>query len=340
MGNPAVHTLEAFTFGSEGLFFDAIGEPCLLLGTVEFQNFVHALDESFEAPLGRRLIYAATDSEERAINGGDAFQFGRWFGKRRAEQALKARAKSMGWGWIERQQILGPAHDGLCVGFSLAHAEHLSQSRHELEWNQRTPELIQTTFKTKQGDMLPAPPSVRLNWSDTSSETSALEVVELDLDVREATFFCGEARSFFVPTEMMHHLIAGLCGRPVGDTPSLEIAHVGELEQPEVFRAVVHAAMTAYNQTDFPIYLQTKDDWFGHLSAKLTMRGFGTVEVEKSILDGDDMTRFLVRSPAPAIVAGTLLGMWHRAHGKRFVASFHLNSLGLVVEAAEPTVDY
>ncbi len=341
MGNQSDHSLKAFRFGSDGLFCDAIGEPCLLVGTVEFQNFCHALDVSFEAPLGRRLIYAATDSEEHAISGQNAFRFGRWFGRRRSERALKERAKSMGWGWIERDQILGPAHDGLCVGFSLAHAEHLSQSRYELEWDQRSPELIKTTFKPKQGDMVAAPSSARLNWSDTSVQSPSVGVVKLDLDVRDATFFCGEARSFFAPAEMMHHLISGLCGRPVHSTPSLEIAHIGtELEQPDVFRAVVNAAMAAYKQTEYPIFLQTKDDWFGHLLARFTRRGFGTVEVEKSIVDGDKFTRFLVRSPSPAMVAGTLLGMWQRAHGKRLAATFHITSSGLVVEAAEPTVEY
>ena len=68
MGESATHSLEAFTFGVDGLFFDPIGQPCVLIGTVEFQNFCHVLDETFDTPLGRRLIYAATDSEERSLS--------------------------------------------------------------------------------------------------------------------------------------------------------------------------------------------------------------------------------------------------------------------------------
>lgn len=341
MGESASHSLEAFTFGVDGLFFDPIGQPCVLIGTVEFQNFCHVLDESFDTPLGRRLIYAATDSEERSLSTPKIFQFGRWFGRRRVERALRHRAKSMGWGWFEGQQILSPAHDGLTVGFSLAHAEHLSKSRYDLEWNQRTPELIQTILNPKLGEMVPAPQAHRLNWSDTAKGAASVGMLDLDLDVREAAFFSGEARSFFLPIDVLHHLISGLRGRPVRSMPSSSVAHIGEeFEEPDVFAAVVYAAMGAYKRTEHPLFLQTKDDWNGHLQSRLTMRGFGTVEVQKSLLDGDDHTSFLIRSPVPAMVAGTLLGMWQRAHGKRCVVSFGLDPSGLIVKATEPVVDY
>tara|TARA_X000001036_G_scaffold384496_1_gene378503 strand:+ start:344 stop:1369 length:1026 start_codon:yes stop_codon:yes gene_type:complete len=341
MGENTRHSLDEFTFGGDGLFFDPIGQPCVLIGTVEFQNFCHVLDESFDTPLGRRLIYAATDGEERSLHDQKLFQFGRWFGRRRVERALQQRAKSMGWGWFEGQQILSPAHDGLTVGFLLAHAEHLTKSRFELEWNQRSPELIQAILNPKQGAMVPAPRAHRLNWSDTSEAGSLVGTINLELDVRDAAFFSGEARSFFLPIDVLHHLISGLRGRPVRKMPSLSIAHIAEeFEEPEVFAAVVHAAIGAYKRTEYPIFLQAKEDWNGHLQSRLTSRGFGTVEVQKSPLDGDDSTRFLIRSPVPALVAGTLLGMWQRAHGKRCVVSFDLEPSGLVVEVREPAVDY
>ena len=341
MRESASHSLEAFAFGADGLFFDPIGQPCVLIGTVEFQNFCHVLDETFDTPLGRRLIYAATDAEERSLSTPKMFQFGRWFGRRRVERALRHRAKSMGWGWFEGQQILSPAHDGLTVGFSLAHAEHLSKSRYELEWNQRSPELIQTILNPKLGEMVPAPQAHRLNWSDTAKGATSVGTLDLELDVREAAFFSGESRSFFLPIDVLHHLISGLRGRPVRSMPSSSIAHIGEeFEEPDVFAAVVYAAMGAYKRTEHPLFLQTKDDWNGHLQSRLTMRGFGTVEVQKSLLNGDDHTRFLIRSPVPAMVAGTLLGMWQRAHGKRCVVSFGLDASGLIVKATEPVVDY
>ena len=86
MGENTRHSLDEFTFGGDGLFFDPIGQPCVLIGTVEFQNFCHVLDESFDTPLGRRLIYAATDGEERSLHDQKLFQFGRWFGRRRVER--------------------------------------------------------------------------------------------------------------------------------------------------------------------------------------------------------------------------------------------------------------
>ncbi len=341
MGNESNRYHGEFHFGRDGLFFDATGEPCVLIGTVEFQNFCHALDESYDAPLGRRLIYAATDAEERTIVGNDSFSFGRWFGRRRVEQALSQRAKSMGWGWFEEKQILSPAHDGLTVGFLLAHQEHLSKSRYDLEWKQHSSELIRVVFNPKQGDMVPAPGARRLNWSTSSSPWAPTDSMELDLDIREGAFYCGEARSFFLPINVLHHLTSGLCGRPVRPTPSLTISHLdGDLDEPDVFRSMVHAAMVAYKETDHPIFLQTIDDWNGHLSTMFTRRGFGTVKVQNSLLNGDDVTRFLIQSPAPAMVAGALIGMWQRAHGARLIASFRLHETGLLVDVAEPVVDY
>ena len=51
MGENTRHSLDEFTFGGDGLFFDPIGQPCVLIGTVEFQNFCHVLDESFDLSL-------------------------------------------------------------------------------------------------------------------------------------------------------------------------------------------------------------------------------------------------------------------------------------------------
>ena len=58
---------QTFSFGSNGYHSDDLGHGCVLMGTVEFQHFWNALDACFESPLGRKLIYAATDAEELII---------------------------------------------------------------------------------------------------------------------------------------------------------------------------------------------------------------------------------------------------------------------------------
>ncbi|MGB1485623.1 MAG: hypothetical protein ACPG9E_06495, partial [Poseidonia sp.] len=55
------------------------------------------MDSLYSSPLGRKLIYAATDAEERILRQSN-LQFGRWFGKRNVTKKLGLRASSMGWG--------------------------------------------------------------------------------------------------------------------------------------------------------------------------------------------------------------------------------------------------
>ena len=66
----------SFVFGDDGFFLDPFGQPCVLMGVVEFSKFCHHLDGSFESPLGRKFIYAATDAEERILSGYPSVQFG------------------------------------------------------------------------------------------------------------------------------------------------------------------------------------------------------------------------------------------------------------------------
>ena len=56
--------LDGFDFRADGFFLDAFGAPCVLLGTVEFTDFWNAFDACFSSPMGRKLIYAATDAKK------------------------------------------------------------------------------------------------------------------------------------------------------------------------------------------------------------------------------------------------------------------------------------
>ena len=80
--------LDGFDFRADG-FLDAFGAPCVLLGTVEFTDFWNAFDACF-SPMGRKLIYAATDAEEDILRGTQQIEFGKWFGRRRAASVLAA----------------------------------------------------------------------------------------------------------------------------------------------------------------------------------------------------------------------------------------------------------
>ena len=339
---PSNTCLDGFEFRADGFFFDEGGSPCVLVGTVEFTDFWNAFDACFSSPLGRKLIYAATDAEECHLSKTKQAQFGKWFGRRRAEAFLSGRAACMGWGFFQHRQIASPAHDALTVGWMLAHQEHLAQKRLALEWRQPTNEQIILTLSPNQQAMTP-PPSVQpLAWlSSNGEENHPSSLRSVDLDHRGTTLFAGQAKSFFLPVSVIQRLIDGLRGRPsMVNGPLSDWEFESSIEESDLFKAVAHASHVAYNNTDGPVYLQAADDWRGHLSLHFSDRGFGSVEVRQSILAGDDCTEFVVHSHLPGMVAGTVVGMWCRAHGHRgkVRCSLHDGCLNLTVR--KPRMNY
>ena len=341
MGAEPNHPHSGFTFGSNGYHFDDLGHGCVLMGTVEFQHFWNALDAGFESPLGRKLIYAATDAEERIIAIEGRFKPGRWFGRNRVREALQQRSASMGWGRFQAEFIAHPAHDALSVGFSLAHKEHLDGCRFNVEWRQRSSDAIATTFTKKEGEMtapnLPRTPS----WSGTHRLPSSSEPLNVELDVRGSGFYVGEARSMFLPVSLFDHLFESLAGRPVVDTTQeIEVSVEGDVEEVPALKAVVHAACTAFGQTDRSIYVQNAADWSGHLDAHFSRRGFGQIDVEEHLSDGKRVTVFRVQSLVVPFVLGSLIGMWKRAYGTRVHSTIARVENAWKLSLSEPSVDY
>lgn len=334
--------LDGFEFRADGFFFDEGGSACVLVGTVEFNDFWNAFDACFSSPLGRKLIYAATDAEECHLSKTKQAQFGKWFGRRRAEAFLIGRAACMGWGSFQPRQIASPAHDALTVGWMLAHEEHLAQSRLTLEWRQPSSEQILLTLSPNQQAMT-APPLVHpLPWlASNGEENHPSSLRSVDLDHRGTILFAGQAKSFFLPVSVVQRLVDGLRGRPATvNEPLVEWELEPSIEESDLFKAVAHASHVAYNNTDRPVYLQKVDDWHGHLSLHFSDRGFGNVEVRQSILAGDDCTEFVLHSHVPAMVAGTVVGMWCRAHGHRGIVRVSLVNGCLHLKVQNPRMNY
>ena len=330
-----------FTFGENGYFFDDLGQPCVLLGVVEFSTFWHHLDSLYSSPLGRKLIYAATDAEERILRRSN-LQFGRWFGKRKVTKKLGLRASLMGWGDFTKGHIVNPAHDGLTVGFALAHHEHLTRQRANVDWKQVSPELIRLVFEPKD-DMMDSPLAPdTTRWFGVGPSSVVSESLELDLDIRHSMFFNGDERSFFIPIHMFYHLLQSLLGRPIADdnsstfpiTTSEDMIHVDAL------RCVVQSACAAFEASERAVYLQSRADWDGHLRERFIERGLGNITVEESLLDGAKASIFTVRSPIAPFACGLLVGMWQRAHGDRPVVHIEEGDDFLRIYLAPPQVNY
>ncbi len=331
----------SFMFGDDGFFLDPFGQPCVLMGVVEFSKFCHHLDALFESPLGRKLIYAATDAEERILSTHTSVQFGRWFGKSRAKKRLQKRAMEMGWGEFREVSISTPAHDGLAVGFSLAHHEHISQQRATVQWNQVSADLIHLDFSAKNENITPAPSPPRLPWFGSEHQGLSSSPLNLELDRRSSSFFNGDERSFFLPTHVFLHLFGSLLGRPLSEDFSSQYSLEVEesVDHASTFRAVIFAASQAFQANERPVYVQSASDWEGHFADRLTKRGFGKVRVEKSILD-EDISIFSVHSPVAPVAIGLLIGMWHRAHGVFGEVKIEVDSDALLVSISPRRVDY
>ena len=331
----------SFVFGDDGFFIDPFGQPCVLMGVVEFSNFCHHLDASFESPLGRKLIYAATDAEERTLSGYPSVHFGRWFGKSKAKKRLQKRAMEMGWGEFGEASITGPAHDGLTVGFSLAHHEHISKQRANVDWNQVSTDIIHLKYTPKNENITPAPSPPHFPWFGSEHRGSSLRQLDVELDRRSSSFFNSDERSFFLPTLVFSYLFASIVGRPLSEEISgqfsLEIEE--SIEHPNTFRAAILAAKQAFEANERPVYVQTASDWEGHFADRLTKRGFGMVKVQQSIIDSDSSV-FSVHSPVAPVAIGLLIGMWQRAHGVNGEVKIEVASKYLQVSISPRRVDY
>lgn len=332
---------EGFRFCKGGFFFDPDGLPLILIGRVEFLHFWNCLDSCFSSPLGRKLIYAATDAEERILANNERYKLGRFFGQKRVRRVLRQRALNMGWGVFGDQQITAPVHDALSVGFALAHEEHVRQLRFDMEWKQPSQDLILIDYAQKQGNLSSAPKPTPFEWMASGENNAGEASLELDLDVREHRFFSGDEQSFFLHVSVLKHLFSALVGRdPVVHSCMKDAIVDDDVQHADIARVVAHASLEAFNRSEDAIYVQKAMDWDGHLMNKFTRRGLGVVQVLQSILNGGPHSVFHINSPVGPLVAGTLIGMWQRAHGMRASVRLSQTENALVLQLSEPTVDY
>ena len=341
MSNASDEARTSFMFGEDGFFLDPFGQPCVLMGVVEFSKFCLHLDALFESPLGRKLIYAATDAEERIISTHPSVQFGRWFGKSKAKNRLQQRAMEMGWGEFGEVSVSGPAHDALTVGFSLAHHEHISQQRANVEWHQVNADMIRLQFATKNENITPVPSPLHLPWFGSETQGLSSSLFEIELDRRASSFFYGDERSFFLSSHVFWNLFGSLLGRPLSEDFSAQfnLEMDESIEHASTFSAVIIAASQAFEANERPVYVLSAGDWEGHFAERLTKRGFGRVRVEQSILD-EETSLFSVHSPVAPVAIGLLIGMWQRAHGMVGEVKVELVSDALLVRISPRRVDY
>lgn len=323
---------------TDGTITDDWGASVLMFGTVEFLQFWNALDGQFDSPMGRKLIYAATDSEERFLNDTTFARRKGFFWKKKAVRQFEERWRNMGWGSWSRFHIVQPCHDALAVGLSLAHDEFLESRRAEVNWRQSSSEMLDLEFSSKNSQVSELGSVDQLDWGVLPDDSSLLSGMDLDLEPRSFGYFFGQERVFFLPVGVVHALFISLRGRPC--QPLNGNAYEVELPDSVLFCATASAMASAFSHSQHAVYLQGSSDWQGHLEQRFESRGFGKVSVQSSILDGDVSSVFLVRSHVPSLACGLLIAMWERAHGERARVHVSKSENELVLTLNKPMVDY
>ena len=329
-----------FRFGANGCFLDATGNRISLWGVLEAEIFFRYLDESFESPIGRKILYAATDAEEVFLRN-PSFEIPRFFGQRKIRRALLERANTMGWGRFGDGSVQSPCHDTLAVGFALAHEEHFAEIRLNIDWQQTQSELIRWNVTPHPSPMQPAPRPTEPAWGQSKALEVDGEVLGLDLEVRQEGFFYGDQRSFFMPTLVLDFLESALLGRPLNtsvDVSWMEFAE-GGTEQ-GLFVAFASAARAMFGASTYPVYVLAHEDWIAHVRQRIQHRGLGQVNVLETRQEGDFLAVFRIQAPYPAVVCGLLVAMWERCYGSRARALVEISSGFVDLHVKSPKVNY
>lgn len=331
---------------NSGLLIDDSGSVVLLISVNEFHDWWNYLESSFESPIGRKLIYAASDDEEYFLANNPSYKIPKWFGKNKIIQSMKVRWTSMGWGihlpGIRR--IQSPCHDSLSAGLGLAHHEHVDQQRYRMEWRQVHSDLVELDFTKRMEDIPTAPTVTSPEWvvpiglADIHTKPH-----EHEFEPRSFGFFWGQQRSIFLPTSILHRLFESIMGRPFNsERRPREGLHVtGISENPTMlFKTLIESSSAMFDASDYSIFIQNQDDWESHLQHNIRSRGFGDVSVEDFAMDESPTVRMTIRSPVPTFAIGLMVGMWERAHGSPCMCRVEISSDLLTVSLYPRSVDY
>ncbi|HJM54952.1 MAG TPA: hypothetical protein QGI72_01755 [Poseidonia sp.] len=310
-----------FQVTNSGLIVDGEGVYVILISVNDFHVWWRHFESCFKSPIGRKLIYAASDDEEYFLATSQSFRFPKWFGKKKVIEAMNVRWKTMGWGvhLPQFRRIQSPCHDALSAGFGLAHHEHAEKRRYRLEWRQINSELIELDFSDKSEDIPIAPKPNPPEWvSSADGGEIFLKPLEHEFEPRTFGFFMGQERSMFIPPTALYRLFQSVKGRPFNSEQrwreGCTLTGLSE-ESASLFRALVTSATAMFEASEYSIFIQNQSDWESHLKHRIFSRGLGSTIIEQFSLEDAPAVRMKIFSPLPTLAVGLILGMWERAHG-------------------------
>jgi hypothetical protein len=311
---------EPFSWGSDGWRCDQ-GHRLTLWALDDFQRFWNALERAVDAPLGRKLIYAMADAEERIHAHAPSVG---WFRKRtRLQQALRVRRQRMGWGELDRdaRTVSQGVLPFIEMGTVLAHEEHLSGRRFNLEWNQPTASTLRYALTQRNGEMVAAPLPTVFEWSSHTTPSNETWGHSIDVDRRTVGWFINEQRCFFMPASVFSYLAASLqtveFSPPMLSAIGLAVEGLSSAEE-RVFSSLCWSAFQACINSDRMVFFHTSDELDSVLNTQHRRLGLGSVKVDEFI---DAATFVLVGcGEHTPISMGWLMGLLTMGSGHRLQA--------------------
>ena len=310
-----------FLLTDSGTIIDSHGSTVVLFGVHEFNEWWSCFESYFQAPIGRKLIYAASDDEEHHLGMNSLYTIPKWFGRAAVLERMERRWIEMGWGvhMPLESRIQSPCHDALSAGFALAHHEHKNAKRYQMEWRQLHSESIQLEYNEKLDDIPLAPTAMTPPWvpKETLPVLTTLPL-DHDLEPRSFGFFMGQERAIFVPNSVFYRLYNGVLGRPFHPDQkwpkSLHVSGIDETPS-SMTKALAASSSSMFKASNYIIFVQTQLDWESHINTRITSRGLGIVNIETFEMGSTPSVRMNLHSPLPGFTLGLLIAMWERAHG-------------------------
>ena len=296
-----------------GTIIEPSGAKVILFGVNEFNEWWSCFESYYEAPIGRKLIYAASDDEEHHLGTDTSYEIPKWFGKKTVFQRMNARWITMGWGVNAPldARIQSPCHDLLGAGFALAHYEHQNGKRYQMEWRQLNSEFIKLDFTEKLDEIPLAPKAVMPAWVLEREHPGITTTnLEHELELRSFGFFMGRERAMFLPISVFYRLYYSVLGRP--------------------FQAGLKWSNT--------LHIEGLD----HSSTSLVeaLSGFGAITVEEFVAGSSPSVRMSLNSPLPGLALGLLISMWERAHGAPCTSEVIFNTESALIYLHPRKVEY
>ena len=310
-----------FLLTDAGTIIDSHGSAVMLLGVNEFNEWWGCFESYFQAPIGRKLIYAASDDEEHHLGIHSLYTIPKWFGKASVLERMNQRWITMGWGvhLPVESRIQSPCHDALGAGFALAHHEHKSGKRYQMEWRQLNSDFIQLEYAEKLDEIPLAPEAMAPSWVPSQGHPLLKSApLDHDFESRSFGFFMGRERAMFLPISVFYRLYNGVLGRPFqSDLKWPELLNIEGLDDSSssLTTALAASSSSMFKGSDYTIFVQTQSDWESHINARISSRGMGTVNIEEFVGGTSPSVRMTLSSPLPGLTLGLLIAMWERAHG-------------------------